>query len=232
MKQSTSPVKKIDFDQFAGSYNELLREKTAFFSDDEKYFARYKVQIARELVNRPPTRILEFGCGIGRNISFLKEAFPGAEVMGSDVSRKSLETAREENPDIHFWTEGQSEGERSGFDLVFVAGVFHHIPPGERPLAARSIEARLNPGGRAIVFEHNPLNPVTRKIVSECPYDEGVILLGLGELRGLLADSGLTCIRHGYSLFFPPRLKALSRLERLMRWIPFGGQYWVTSTKL
>jgi SAM-dependent methyltransferase len=224
-------VKKVDFDQYAKNYNELLREKTAFFSEDEKYFARYKVLIARELCPLRPSSVLEFGCGIGRNIPYLKEAYPDAQVMGSDVSEKSLETARLENPGTHFWREGLSEGERSGFDLVFVAGVFHHIPPDERLAAARTIAARLNPGGTAVVFEHNPLNPVTRKIVSECPYDEGVILLRMAELRDLLATAGLTDFTGGYSLFFPPRLKALARLERFMRWIPFGGQYWVRVTR-
>lgn len=224
-------MKKVDFDRFAGSYNELLREKTSFFTDDEKYFARYKVEIARGLLERAPARILEFGCGIGRNIPFLREAFPAAEIMGSDVSEKSLETARAENPGTHFWTEGRSEGERSGFDLVFVAGVFHHIPPGERAGAAQTIHSRLNPGGSVVVFEHNPLNPVTRKIVNDCPYDEGVILLRMGEMRALLDRAQLRAAGGGYSLFFPPRLKALTRFERYLRVLPLGGQYWVRAAK-
>jgi hypothetical protein len=59
---------KVDFDDFSGSYNELLRERTDFFTEDELYFARYKVALARELVTTEPRRVLEYGCGIGRNI--------------------------------------------------------------------------------------------------------------------------------------------------------------------
>lgn len=220
-------MKKVDFDQYASNYNELLREGTGFFTKDESYFARYKVDIAQRLVTGSPTSVLEFGCGIGRNIPFLREAFPGAAVMGSDVSGKSIEIARKENPGVRFWVEGEQPGQTPGFDLVFVAGVFHHIPPAERQGAADAIAAHLAPGGSIVVFEHNPYNPVTRKLVRDCPYDEGVILLRPKEMRRLLVAAGLKIERQGYSLFFPPALKFLARLEPHLSWLALGGQYWV-----
>lgn len=219
-------MKNVDFDQYATKYNELLRESTGFFTEDESYFARYKVAIARELVGPSVASVLEFGCGIGRNIPFLRDAFPGAEVMGSDVSSKSIEIARKENPGVRFWVEGEAQEEQS-VDLVFIAGVFHHIPPAERPGAARHVASRLRPGGSIVVFEHNPYNPVTRKIVRDCPYDEGVELLRPRELRGLLGAAGAQVRRQGYSLFVPPKLKALAGVERWLGWLPLGGQYWV-----
>ena len=219
-------MKKIDFDLYARDYSDLLREQTGFFSDDESYFARYKVAIAGELVKKAPARVLEFGCGTGRNIAFLRERFPDATVMGSDVSQKSLDVARASNPGVHFWKEGTADGEQSGFDLVFVAGVFHHVPPAERDAVAARIAALLNPGGKVVVFEHNPYNPVTRRIVSQCPYDEGVILLDARELRSRLERGGLRASRRGYALFFPPRWP-FTRLERMLGWLPLGGQYWI-----
>lgn len=224
-------MKKIDFDGYAGDYNALLRESTDFFTEDESYFARYKVAIAAGLMETPPARVLEFGCGIGRNVPFLREAFPGAEIMGSDVSAKSIELAAAANPGVHFWVEGDESSERHGFDLVFVAGVFHHIPPVERTGAAATIVGRMNPGGTLVVFEHNPYNPVTRKIVSECPYDEGVELLRPAELAAHLAAAGLRTTRRGFSLFFPPKLRALVWLEPMLAWLPLGGQYWVRAAK-
>lgn len=223
-------MKKVDFDQYARNYNDLLRESTGFFTEDESYFARYKVAIARKLVTGSPARVLEFGCGIGRNIPFLRQAFAGAEVMGCDVSRVSIETARRENPGVRFWVNGEEEGDEL-FDLVFVAGVFHHIPPQERAGAARYVASRLNPGGTAVVFEHNPYNPVTRRIVNDCPYDEGVILLRPRELRRLVRDAGLTGEQQGYALFVPPRLKALGGIEPWLSWLPLGGQYWVKAER-
>ena len=223
-------MKKVDFDLYAREYDDLLREQTGFFSDDESYFARYKVTIARELVQQTPARVLEFGCGTERNIPFLREAFPDSAVMGSDVSEKSLEVARAANPRVHFWTEGATDGEQSGFDLVFVAGVFHHVPPLERDRLASRIADLVNPGGKVVVFEHNPYNPITRRIVSQCPYDEGVILLGAPELRTRLQRSGLRAYRRGYALFFPPGWKFV-RFERMLAWLPLGGQYWVAAER-
>ena len=39
---------KVDFDDHAENYNELLREGVGFFSPDEAYFARYKVDLVRD----------------------------------------------------------------------------------------------------------------------------------------------------------------------------------------
>jgi SAM-dependent methyltransferase len=222
-------VSQVDFDRYAESYNDLLREQTRFFSADEAYFARYKVALARRLVTRDPARILEYGCGIGRNIAFLRDAFPRAQIVGSDVSAKSLELARAANPGTEFRLE-DDQWHDAGFDLAFVAGVFHHIPPPARTAAAKLLASRLRSGGTLVVFEHNPYNPVTRRIVSNCPYDEDAVLLRPRELRGLIAGADLAGIRQGYTLFFPPRLTWLARIEPLLSWLPLGGQYWVSAT--
>jgi SAM-dependent methyltransferase len=224
-------MKKVDFDQYADKYNELLRDGTRFFSEDESYFARYKVGIVRGLVPRSPARILEFGCGIGRNMPYLREAFPDAELMGSDVSARSIETAREQNPGIRFWVDGEDAGDEGLVDLVFIAGVFHHIPPEERTQAAARVCARVRPGGSVVVFEHNPYNPVTRRIVRDCPYDEGVVLLRPPEMAGLLRGAGFRVRRRRFSLFFPPKLKSLTALEPMLSWLPLGGQYWICADR-
>src|SRR5688572_19042926 len=122
---------QVDFDSFTENYNALLREETKFFTSNEAYFAEYKVNITRSIVKGEPKRILEYGCGIGRNLSFLQNQFKSAQIFGSDVSAKSLDIARIENPGMYFWEEGDEGSEQSGFDLIFVAGVFHHIPPHE-----------------------------------------------------------------------------------------------------
>lgn len=224
-------MKRVDFDEFADRYSDLLRAHTGFFSSDEAYFARYKVEILRRLVSFDPRRVLEYGCGTGSNIPFLHKAFPGAEIAGSDVSEKSVQVARAANPGARFWIEGQTQREQDSFDVIFVAGVFHHVPPPERGDVARLLYARLRNGGMLVVFEHNPFNPITRRIVSTCPYDEDAVLLRPRELRDWLGRAGLAEISQGYSLFFPPRLTWLLRVEPLLQWLPLGGQYWIAATK-
>jgi SAM-dependent methyltransferase len=224
-------VKPVDFDLYIDNYNELLRERTQFFSSGEEYFARYKVNIVAERISRPVATVLEYGCGIGRNIPFLRAAFPRATITGTDIAVASVDRARAENPNDKFAVEGPSADGIGRFDLIFVAGVFHHVPVGQRQGVSQTLHDRLEDGGEVFVFEHNPYNPVTRRIVNNCPYDEDAVLLPPRELTRLLTDTGLEVIDRGFCLFMPPFLGPLVRLERYVQWLPLGGQYWVQARR-
>lgn len=223
--------KPVDFDNFTHNYNELLNEKTKFFSSSEEYFAHYKVNIIRQTISPSVTRVLEYGCGIGRNIPFLQAAFPNASILGSDIAPASLEMARNENPGVDFFQEGNITAEIGLFDLIFVAGVFHHIPPNLRADVFNTLFERLSPNGRIVIFEHNPFNPITRRIVSTCPYDEDAILLKPSEIKKGLKKAGLVVERHSYCLFIPPRFSNLVSIERFLSWLPLGGQYWIQALR-
>ena len=218
---------RVDFDAYTDEYNRLLQEGTSFFSKNDAYFAQYKVEMVRSRISRPVHRVLEYGCGIGRNIPFLQAAFPQATVIGTDISCGSLDIARRENPAAEFFEEGVDDISAREFDLIFVAGVFHHVPVSERAAVAGSLFQRLEAGGDLFVFEHNPYNPVTRRIVSNCPYDEDAVLLSPEELRQRLGRAGFNRPRTEFCLFVPPRLSWLTWLEPKLGWLPLGGQYCV-----
>jgi len=217
---------KVDFDAYTSDYNRMLRESTGFFSSSEAYFASYKVEEIKRWISSPVSRVLEFGCGIGRNIPFLARAFPDAEIVGTDVSEVSIEQARAENPAQQFHVESESL-ELGGFDLVFVAGVFHHIALAERAGAMALIGKRLALGGHVCIFEHNPYNPITRQIVNNCAYDADAILLKPSELAGLMTSADFEVLSKRYCLFIPPSLGAIRFVERVIPWLPLGGQYWI-----
>lgn len=223
---------KVNFDEFTENYNQLLNDGTSFFSPSEEYFARYKVDLVRKQVYTPVTRILEYGCGIGRNIPFLQQAFPNSVIIGSDISSASLETARRDNAGVEFFLEDEHIKLINQFDMIFVAGVFHHIPVVHRAEVARTLSNRLSPGGLLFVFEHNPFNPVTRRIVNNCPYDEDAVLLKPSELIRILNEAELHVEQKAYCLFVPPRLAKLARMEGNLGWLPLGGQYWVKAIRL
>jgi SAM-dependent methyltransferase len=218
---------RVNFDDHTNHYDQLLQEQTGFFTKNDAYFAHYKVKLAKQNIQRPVKRILEYGCGTGRNIPFLIDAFPSAVVDGSDISEASLEVARQSVPKGYFFTEDAATQITEPYDLIFVAGVFHHIPPAERTATVETLKKRLTQNGELIIFEHNPYNPVTRKIVSNCPYDADAVLLAPHELRALLSANGFNVKSSGYCLFVPPRLTILAWLEDYLPWLPLGGQYFV-----
>lgn len=223
--------KRVDFDNYTSNYNQLLRDETGFFSSSEEYFAQYKVDIVREQMCAPVSRLLEYGCGIGRNIPFLCRAFPGAIVVGSDISGASLEVARQENENVEFFHEDGNVKSIEPFDMIFVAGVFHHVPVDQRVAVAKALFDRLSPGGKLFVFEHNPYNPITRRIVNNCPYDEDAVLLKPSKLLEILVRAELLVDKKEYCLFVPPSLSVLKGFERLLGWLPLGGQYWMQARR-
>lgn len=226
-----SMTNQVNFDDYTQNYNQLLREGTGFFSSNEEYFAKYKVDLIRKRINSPVYRLLEYGCGIGRNIPFLQEAFPSATIFGSDISGASLEIARQENINIEFLQENEHLEFTESFDLIFVAGVFHHIPVVQREQVIRTLYNRLSPGGQLFIFEHNPFNPITRRIVNNCPYDEDAILIKPSELTMMLREAEFIIDSKAYCLFVPPALSILSQIENKLGWLPLGGQYWVHASR-
>src|SRR5262249_29996428 len=102
----------------------------------------------------------------------LRDAFPNAEIVGCDPSAESLVVARRENPDCRF-TSMDELGTDAKFDLVIASCVFHHIPPQDRQMAIRYCYSRLKEGGHFVIFEHNPINPVTRHLVKNLPLRRG-----------------------------------------------------------
>jgi SAM-dependent methyltransferase len=222
---------RVDFDKYTDDYNRLLQERTGFFSKNDEYFAKYKIELMKSRLSQPVNKILEYGCGIGRNIPFIRKSFPNADVTGTDISDASLDIARRDHPDIEFIAEGDEISKLSGFDLILVAGVYHHVPIAERACVSSLLYQRLNLFGNLFVFEHNPYNPVTRRIVSTCSYDADAVLLEPKILRKYLRQAGFINSHTEYCLFVPPSFKKLTWVESHLGWMPLGGQYFVHVSK-
>jgi hypothetical protein len=82
-----------------------------------------------------------------------------------------------------------------------------------------------------VVFEHNPLNPLTRYAVSRCELDEDAVLLGARAVRELLAGAGLAVGERAHLLFFPWAGGPWRWLEGKLRGVPLGAQYFVAGEK-
>jgi len=219
-----------EFDKVAEDYNKLLQSQHKIFGNVE-YYSTYKVLILKKYIPNA-NRILEFGCGIGRNLPYLIEAYPQAQLYGYDISHKSLQIAQENNPQVKFIYEiRELENMVNFFDVIFVAGVYHHVPPDERDFVTLLIYKILQHHGKVIIFEHNPYNPITRKLVRECEFDKDAILLTRNELIKLFLERQFKLVKSDYTLFLPPILGFLNFIEKFMGFLPLGGQYYGLFTR-
>ena len=227
-------INRTEFDKFAEEYLATHTDNLKISGEDPAYFARYKIDEVRRRWTREhraePRAVLDFGCGIGASLAHLQTAFPAAKVTGLDVSEKSLAIARDRTPaavDLVLHDGGAVLPlPEASFDLIFTACVFHHIDQAlHQPLFA-ALHRLLKPGGVFCIFEHNPINPVTRYIVATCPFDENAVLIGGGDLKARLVEGGFTAVRLAYTGFFPGALRALRPLEPGLKGLPFGAQYY------
>ena len=209
-----------------------MSEALGRLGGESDYYLDQKVRILRnELAGRRVKRILDFGSGIGLAIPFLKESFRPEKLVCTDQSKESLRLLAEKFSEVQ--TVSEHEIEEESHDLVFVANVLHHVPPSERADLVKTLSRYLAVGGVLAVFEHNPMNPITRKIVSNCVFDKGVVLLQRREVAAHVeATASLKLIQKGYCLFVPEPLSKINWVEKYLKRVPFGGQHFVLAQRV
>ncbi len=228
-----------EFDKFAEEYRSLHQANIAASGEPPEYFAEYKMKDLKRLVSSDfldviGGRFLDFGGGIGTSAPFFRKHFPGAHLTCADVSLKSLQVGVTRfGSAISFVA---FDGSRlpfaeATFDGAFAACVFHHIPPGAHARLLAEMWRVLKPGRQVMVYEHNPLNPLTVRTVNACPFDEKAILIRASTLRARLESSGFRESQIKYRVFFPRQLRWLRSLEEKLGWLPMGAQYYVCGRK-
>lgn len=223
-------MKKINFDDFVNTYVDQTQNLTTFFNKDRDYFDLYKIDILKEITKGiKPKKILDFGCGIGLCLRFIIKKFNHSKIYAFDESKKSQAYAKKNYPKAKFLNSRNLKNQK--YDIIFVSGVFHHVQIKKRKKLILELRKMLSEKGNIFITEHNPYNPVTRKIVSECAYDKDAILLKKSNLVNLLKSNDFKDFNTGYCLFFPEFLKFFRPLEKYIRWLPFGGQYFVSARK-
>jgi 2-polyprenyl-3-methyl-5-hydroxy-6-metoxy-1,4-benzoquinol methylase len=231
LSKNTQELKVAEFDTVAANYEELVDGSVGITGENSDYFAAYKANyIAGRVASHGASgKVLDYGCGVGLLARHLKRCLPGRQVDGFDVSESSLERIE---PVLRSQGVFTSKLEKLGRDysVVVLANVLHHVKPDGRRAVISEAASRLIAGGKLVIFEHNPLNPLTRWAVSHCPFDEGVVLLPSREVRELCAGS-LPSARTEYIVFFPRWLAWLRPLERFLVWCPAGAQHATVARK-
>lgn len=227
----------MSFDHYTDSYRDAVEESIAFAGGGVARYvgakARMLVDLARRRVGDPARlEALDVGCGPGETDSFLEGTF--RLLHGVDLIPGMAERAASRNPWAHYSTYGRGDRlpyEDEAFDLTFAICVLHHVPPAKRPELIAEMRRVTRGGGLVAIFEHNPRNPLTRKAVRDCPFDEDAVLLPRAEARRRISAAGLDEVEAPFIIFFPREGRLRSRLERRLGWLPLGAQYYVAGRR-
>jgi SAM-dependent methyltransferase len=221
---------RAKFDAYAESYVAVHQQNVAITGEPPEYFAAYKLGCLERLVGPSFDQpVLDYGCGVGVVTEQLGKRF--SRVEGYDPSEQSITSARNRAPGVRFHT-SLAEVPDGKFGLLVMSGVLHHVNPAERAGVLKQAVAKLRPGdGRLVVFEHNPINPLTRRAVAECPFDDDAILLWPWEARRLLREADLRAVRLRFIVFLPRLLARLRFLEPHMWAVPLGAQVMLVGTR-
>ncbi|MDA3788614.1 MAG: class I SAM-dependent methyltransferase [Desulfobacula sp.] len=214
-----------EFDSHSKDYKKNLDQSVRFSGESSDYFAAYKARYISKIRGRVFSgRILDFGCGVGLLSRHLSEFFPLATIYGYDISRESIMKAQALGiPRASFIT--RLDDTEGVYDLIVVANVLHHVEPEQRDEVLGAVVKQLKTGGQLFIFEHNPLNPIARMVVSNCPFDTGVQLLKSRELMDIATRQKVKVDRIDYIVFFPRQLSLFRFFEPYLCRLPLGGQY-------
>jgi SAM-dependent methyltransferase len=227
---------KKEFDKYIDGYRCNCDRSLRLSGETSAYFAEYK---ARKLAEWLPSQvllegnILDFGCGDGTMTNCVKGLFPKAKIYGVDPSPKSIEEAQSQFKGIGFSVNSDEHTEldypSDFFDLIFSAGVFHHIPFDKHASYVQELARVLKPGGHLVLFELNPLNPLTVLTFKRNPIDKHAKLMRPSYTKSLVNPYGKSETK--FYCFYPKIFSWLRPTEPYLTHIPFGALYAVITEK-
>ena len=135
-------------------------------------------------------------------------------LFGVDISEEMLAQARGSVPDAEYrWYDGEKlPFPDETFDVVLAICVLHHFPESRRYKFVSEMVRVARSGGIVAVFEHNPLNPLTRHAVNSCQLDEDAVLLRSRETMELLREAAEVQPLLRHYLFSPSVVSSVARL--------------------
>ena len=186
-----SPVadKPTDFDAIADIYDGV------FPTHVQEHYLQRRVRYIRQ--HAPAATAIDVGAGTGVLAERLADA--GIDVVALDPFPGMLEQLRRRRPGVQTVV---AHGEAipfsdDSFDLAYSVAVMHHIADPDKVRRTLAEMVRVTrPGGRIVVWDHNPRNPYWPNLMKRVPQDVGSERLApMEELVTGLIDAGASIER-------------------------------------
>jgi SAM-dependent methyltransferase len=213
------PVSSSHFDSIASVYDASLPAHVV-----EHYLVKRTRYV---LENCPRGRGLDVGCGTGVLAERLAAA--GYEMTGVDPSAGMLDVLRRRTDTVQA-VEAPGDAlpfEDQSFDMLITVAALHHIATPEAVKGTLGEMVRVcRPGGRIVIWDHNPRNPYWRILMARVPQDTGEerLIPEHEVLDGVRAGGGMVIRSERLGFvpdFAPPRaLRAAARAERAFERTP------------
>jgi SAM-dependent methyltransferase len=229
-------AKEISFDDYTDSYKSTIQGSIDFIGQDVDFFIEIKARLLLSLAekyvgNTKDINAIDIGSGIGLVDRYVAPHL--GSVTGVDVEEGVIEKANSNNAGISYklYDGKHLPSDDDSFDIAFAFNVMHHVPVDLWQNFVNEMKRVVRKGGLAVVFEHNPANPLTRRVVRLCEFDRDAVLLSHKKLKGLFLKSGLKTEDDAYIIFFPFKRKLFRSVERFIKYLPLGAQHYVAALK-
>ncbi len=191
MTATPRAVEQTNFDAIAGIYDSVFPPHII-----EHYLRRRAGYLFRHACREGQTA-LDVGAGTGLLAERLSDL--GLSVLALDPFAQMLQQLQLRRPDIQTVVAHGHDIPLpdDAFDLTYSVAVMHHIA--EPHLVRRTLSEMVRitrPGGRILVWDHNPLNPYWSLLMRRVPQDTGAErLVPLPELVAGLRNAGADIVR-------------------------------------
>ena len=226
------------FDPVAKSYSEQVDKAVSFSGFGFEYFIQRKVEHLKSFVRNhfdgmiQNRASLDIGAGEGQYSLGLQSL--GFKVTLTDVSPEFLKEAQKKSgiEDCVVADASHLPFPDASRDVIVLAMVLHHIPVEKWEAVFAECHRVLKSTGLVAIYEHNPWNPLTRRVMASLPFDADANPRPLPAMKKYVAKAGFEILLQEYHFFVPGALRFFCPIERFLAWCPAGAQYVLIARKV